>query len=54
MNGSLKNGSTDLLAPSDMIPKPPKEGYQVQPTMIEISRMTLRNLQEVENFKVSN
>ena len=42
------------LAPRDRIPKPPKTGYMTEPAMVDLYRMSLQELGQVENFKISN
>lgn len=37
-----------------MIPKPPKAGYKISPDIITLSRMTLEEIQNVENFTIEN
>ena len=41
-------------APLDRVPKGPKIGYAVSPSMVELSRMSLEELQKVEDFEISN
>lgn len=41
-------------APFDVVPKAPKSGYKVSPDMVALARMSLKELKEVENFKVEN
>jgi hypothetical protein len=42
------------LAPMDRVPKAPKDGYKVSPSMQELSRMTISELAKVEDFTISN
>jgi len=53
-NDLASKNSVDCLAPSDKIPKPPKEGYSIQPSLVELSRMTIKQLGEVESLCVYN
>ena len=41
-------------APLNRVPKGPKVGYTVSPSMVELSRMSLEELQKVEDFEISN
>jgi len=41
-------------APFDAVPKAPKPGYKVTPNMVALARMSLKELEEVNNFKVEN
>ena len=49
-----KTGTNDVMPQSNQLPKVPKAGYTVRPEMAELSKMTIAQLQNVENFKVSN
>ena len=42
------------LAPVDMVPKPPKQGYQIEPQIAVLSRMDLTELQNVKGLKIWN
>jgi len=42
------------IAPLDRVPKGPKNGYAVSPSMVELSRMSLDELLKVEEFEISN
>jgi hypothetical protein len=42
------------LAPTEMLPKLTTSGYSLQPSNIDLARMTLDQLRSVENFTVQN
>ena len=42
------------LAPVNMVPKAPKQGYKIEPDIAQMSRMTLDELQHIEGLKVWN
>jgi len=42
------------LAPISRIPLDPKPGYKTVPSIQELARMTLTQLQNVENFSIEN
>ena len=48
------NLNEDELAPIDLIPKLTKEGYKCSPSIKELSRKTVDELRNVENFKIFN
>ncbi|CDW77103.1 UNKNOWN [Stylonychia lemnae] len=41
-------------AQKQLLPKPPKQGYRIQPDMADFARMTLMDLHRVENFIIQN
>jgi len=42
------------LAPREILPKQPKEGYKISPDYTTICRMTEKELQNIENFNIEN
>ena len=46
--------SKDKLVPLDFVPKLTKEGYKCNPSIMELSRKTEKELRKVENFKIFN
>lgn len=42
------------FAPPERLPKAPKTGYNITPNFVALSRMSLHELQNVENFTIEN
>jgi hypothetical protein len=38
----------------ELLPKAPKEGYYCSPSMADLRKMTVKELENVKNFTVSN
>ncbi len=51
-NKAKEGGKT--FAPNDKLPVAPKPDYNISPSMGELCRMSLEELENVENFKISN
>jgi hypothetical protein len=44
----------DELCDQALLPRPPKAGYEIQPSMIELARMSLRELKTLQEFTIQN
>jgi len=44
----------ETLAPQELLPKDPKPGYKITPSMSEIARMTTAQLKKVDGFIIEN
>ncbi len=42
------------MAPLELLPKEPKEGYHLIPSMALLARMTTSQLQHVKGFRIGN
>ena len=47
-----KEKARSQFAPAESLPKDPKAGYQTDPSMLDIKRMTLEELENVKGFRI--
>ena len=52
MSEQKEKARKSQFAPAESLPKDPKAGYQTYPSMLEIKRMTLEQLENVKGFRI--